>query len=88
MAYLDETTGLAYCSQPEIGYFGEGYLTGRLVAGLLCLMLFAGSAAAEDYPAHPIRLVVPYPAGGANAEFRDNLAFWAGVIKPLNLDLE
>jgi tripartite-type tricarboxylate transporter receptor subunit TctC len=30
----------------------------------LCLSLVAACAAAQDYPSRPIRLVVPYPAGG------------------------
>ena len=38
-------------------------------AGLACCTIVLSatlSAAAEDYPAHPIRLVVPYPPGGGN----------------------
>ena len=29
------------------------------------LMMFAGPAAADNYPSRPIRLIVPYPAGGS-----------------------
>jgi tripartite-type tricarboxylate transporter receptor subunit TctC len=41
----------------------------RLIAALVCagaLMCGAGGAAAQEaaYPSHPIRVVVPYPAGG------------------------
>jgi len=28
--------------------------------------LFAGNAAAQDYPSRPVKIVVPYPAGGSN----------------------
>ena len=35
------------------------------IPGLLALLL-AGSAAAQTYPAKPIRVVVPYPAGGTS----------------------
>jgi tripartite-type tricarboxylate transporter receptor subunit TctC len=35
---------------------------GALAATLLCVPL--GAAAAQDYPARPITLIVPYPAGG------------------------
>lgn len=41
--------------------------TRRLLCAALAaatLAVVAGSAAAQDYPARPIRLVVPYPAGG------------------------
>ena len=31
---------------------------------VLISILFAGAAAAQDYPSRPIRIVVPYPAGG------------------------
>jgi tripartite-type tricarboxylate transporter receptor subunit TctC len=34
-----------------------------LVCGLLC-GIFAASALAEGYPSRPVRMVVPYPAGG------------------------
>src|SRR5690242_8878857 len=37
---------------------------GRLVAALM--VAFCGAAAAQDYPARPITLVVPYAAGGGN----------------------
>lgn len=43
----------------------------RLIALALaaCVTLAAGAAGAEDYPARPIHLIVPYPAGGANDIF-------------------
>jgi tripartite-type tricarboxylate transporter receptor subunit TctC len=38
---------------------------GRLLAG--CLLLFSPAlASAQDFPAKPIRLIVPFPAGGPN----------------------
>ena len=39
------------------------YARGLLAAGLAQLLL-AGAAPAQDYPARPISLVVPFPAGG------------------------
>src|SRR4051812_10115456 len=36
----------------------------RLAA--LALVLFAGVAAAQTYPSHPVRLIIPYPPGGSN----------------------
>src|SRR5450631_2413559 len=40
--------------------------TGVLVGALLALALMPGSlgAQAQDYPARPVTIVVPYPAGG------------------------
>jgi len=38
---------------------------GALATGL-SLLLLPASAAAEDFPDHPIRLIVPFPAGGPN----------------------
>ncbi len=37
-----------------------------IVSLLLCALLAAGLARADDYPARPIMLVVPYPPGGGN----------------------
>ena len=40
-------------------------LRGFTVAALaLAAALIAGAAPADDYPSHPIRLIVPYAAGG------------------------
>ena len=45
-------------------------LLGKLLAGLTLLLLPAllvpASAAAQDFPAKPIKLIVPFPAGGPN----------------------
>ena len=38
----------------------------KLALSLLSLLALAGAAAAEEYPARPITLVVPYAAGGGN----------------------
>jgi len=38
----------------------------RLKAVLLCCLMMTGSVSAQSYPSHPIRLVSPNPAGGAN----------------------
>ena len=41
-------------------------MTNRYLASLLCLGLWlaAGTAPAQDYPAGPVRIIVPFPAGG------------------------
>ena len=37
----------------------------RYAIGLvLCLAAFAGSAQAQNYPDHPVKIIVPFPAGG------------------------
>jgi tripartite-type tricarboxylate transporter receptor subunit TctC len=40
------------------------HICGRLLAGLL--LLAPAMAAAQEYPAKPIKLIVPFPAGGPN----------------------
>jgi len=40
-------------------------ITGRLLTGLL-LLLSTAPAAAQEFPARPIKLIVPFPAGGPN----------------------
>ena len=36
----------------------------RTLVALLALLLFPSVAAAQDFPTKPIRLIVPFPAGG------------------------
>ena len=44
----------------------------RLISALL-LLIAAGAAAAQSYPTHPVRMLVPYAAGGAS-----DVAYFAG----------
>ena len=38
----------------------------RNLAGILAAAVFAGSALAQGYPAKPIKILVPFPPGGAS----------------------
>jgi tripartite-type tricarboxylate transporter receptor subunit TctC len=38
----------------------------RLILVACCAFLFGGAAAAQLYPSHPVKIVVPFPAGGSN----------------------
>src|ERR1700709_827216 len=40
-------------------------IIGRLLAGLM-LLSWPALAAAQDFPTRPIKLIVPFPAGGPN----------------------
>ncbi|MEJ0069728.1 MAG: hypothetical protein WDO24_14470 [Pseudomonadota bacterium] len=46
----------------------------RLLFGLLLAFGIAAATSAETYPARPIRLVVPFPAGGPSDFFARGLA--------------
>jgi tripartite-type tricarboxylate transporter receptor subunit TctC len=38
----------------------------RLILTACAVVLFGGVAPAQDYPSRPVKIVVPYPAGGSN----------------------
>jgi tripartite-type tricarboxylate transporter receptor subunit TctC len=44
--------------------FGEDVMRRTVLAALLALMIFGGNAFADNFPSHPITIVVPYAAGG------------------------
>jgi len=39
---------------------------GRSILAACCVFLFGGAAMAQPYPSHPVKIVVPFPAGGSN----------------------
>jgi tripartite-type tricarboxylate transporter receptor subunit TctC len=41
-------------------------LAGSALISAGSALISAGSALAENYPSHPVRIVVPFPAGGSN----------------------
>src|SRR5256885_11421177 len=45
------------------------FKTARRQTLLTALLLAAGAAASQDYPARPIKLVIPYAAGGPTDTF-------------------
>lgn len=50
---------------------------------LLLALVFALPAHAQSWPQKGLRIIVPFPAGGAEEEIR-----WRGVIKSANVTLE
>src|SRR5882762_3360056 len=41
-------------------------LSRRAILVALSALLLVGTATAQDYPSHPVKIVVPFPAGGSN----------------------
>ena len=46
------------------------------LAAWLCAAAFAGNAAAQSYPTHPVKWVVPYPPGGTTDVLARIIAQW------------
>lgn len=42
----------------------EDTMLGSMLRALIALAAMAGAAVAETFPSRPIRLIIPYPAGG------------------------
>ncbi|MFX4404482.1 tripartite tricarboxylate transporter substrate binding protein, partial [Acinetobacter baumannii] len=38
----------------------------RIVLAACAAALFSGLACAQDYPSRPVKIIVPFPAGGSN----------------------
>ena len=56
--------GRAYsCNRPPLTPLSRG--EGVFVGALLATLIFTGSVTAQDYPQRPIRMVIPFPAGGS-----------------------
>jgi tripartite-type tricarboxylate transporter receptor subunit TctC len=43
-----------------------GPFSRRVILGILGALLVGGGATAQDYPSRPVKIVVPFPAGGSN----------------------
>jgi tripartite-type tricarboxylate transporter receptor subunit TctC len=66
IAYIKETTVMTYSRRH--------FIQGLLASAFACQVPMAWATTPSTYPAKPIRLVIPYPAGGAT----DNLGRLAG----------
>src|SRR5258708_25856030 len=42
----------------------EGVMRNTVLSALIALMSFGGNAVADNFPSHPITIVVPFSAGG------------------------
>ena len=42
------------------------HFVGRILAVMACFLLWSGLAWPQDYPAKPVRLILPFPAGGGS----------------------
>src|SRR4051812_11553979 len=70
---ISRARGVALSSRPPLraGRIRAGRSIGRMPmhrrgrAALALLLVVAGAAAAEESPAKPVKILVPYPPGGA-----------------------